>query len=36
MTSNLSEADVTAQCIQFAKINDIYLRRQNTGAARSD
>jgi hypothetical protein len=32
---NLSEADVTAQCIQFAKVNNIYLRRQNTGAARS-
>ncbi|MDR2193849.1 MAG: hypothetical protein LBP19_05200 [Treponema sp.] len=30
-----SEADVTAQCVQFARVNNIYLRRQNTGAARA-
>jgi hypothetical protein len=31
----LSEASVTEQCIQFARIHGVFLRRQNTGAARS-
>jgi hypothetical protein len=30
-----SEAEVAAQCVQFAKANGIHLRRQNTGAARA-
>lgn len=35
MTLSLSEAAVTDQCLQFARIHDLFLRRQNTGAARA-
>jgi hypothetical protein len=30
-----SEAEVAAQCLRFAAVNNIVLRRRNTGAARA-
>jgi hypothetical protein len=30
-----AEAEVAAQCVQFAAVNGVMLRRQNTGAARA-
>jgi hypothetical protein len=31
----MTEQEVTAQCIQFAFVNELALRRQNTGAMRA-